>query len=52
MFRQDIWTEWAAQMMGDNRHGGEHVAEAAKRGFDVFPQIELGKQLIGEVPMV
>lgn len=48
MFRQDIWTEWAAQMMGDNRHGGEHVAEAAKRGFDVFPQIELGKQLIGE----
>lgn len=51
MFRQDIFTEWACQMMEDNRRhnaDSEYIQEQVRRGFQVFPQIELGKQLKGK----
>jgi putative CocE/NonD family hydrolase len=49
MFRQDPWTEWACQMMEANRYKShEEKAEQVRKGLEVFPQAELGKQLTGD----
>ncbi len=49
MFRQEVWTEWACQMMEDNKSAdASYVMEQVQLGYEVFPQIELGKQLKGK----
>lgn len=51
MFRQDIGTGWSATMMGDNRYqiyGSEEEAALRRGAYEVYPQTELGEQLIGK----
>lgn len=51
MFREEIWTTWAAEMMGENRRQlfrPEQVFELQNRAYAVKPQIELGERLTGQ----
>lgn len=51
MFRQEISTMWAAQMMGENRMKimlGKGADELYREAYAVKPQTELGEQLMGE----
>ncbi len=51
MFRQEVATMWAAQMMGKNRWQiwmGKGAAQMYRKAYSVKPQVELGEQLIGE----
>lgn len=48
MFRQDIWTYWAATMMGKYRFKSSFGNKFRKKAFSVTPQINLGQELIGE----
>lgn len=48
MFRQDIWTGWAATMLQDNRYrcfSQIEEAELRKKAYGVRPQAELGEQM-------
>lgn len=50
MFREDIFTGWAATMMGENRHHGYHPEDEAvlrKKAYQTMPRRELGENLIG-----
>lgn len=51
MFRQDIWTIWAAQMMEDNRYKiftPQDNLELSKNAYEVVPQHKLGENLKGK----
>lgn len=51
MFRQDICTTWAAQMMGDHRRQflmPPKTFELQQKAYAVQPQNRLGEELIGE----
>lgn len=51
MFRQEVATMWAAQMMGENRLKvmmGKGANELYEKAYRVVPQVELGEQLMGE----
>jgi hypothetical protein len=48
MFRQDIWTDWAATMMGDNRFKATFSKQFKKKIFEVKSQKYLGKEINGE----
>lgn len=49
MFRQEVWTEWACQMMEDNKSADEsYQKEQVRLGYEIFPQIDLGKRLKGK----
>lgn len=43
MFRQEIWTLWATQMMGDNRLMYGHPPALYEEAYRVQPQINLGE---------
>ena len=51
MYREDVFTMWPAQMMGDNRHAMRTADEEAAledKALTVYPRINLGQALIGE----
>ena len=51
MFRQEIWTVWAAQMMEDNRFKllmPQDGIELSKNAYEATPQAELGLKLKGK----
>lgn len=51
MFRQDICTTWAAQMMGEHRRQflmPPQLFELQQKAYAVLPQNRLGEELIGE----
>lgn len=51
MFRQEIWTEWAAQMMGENRFKNFSAKEALslrKAAFGAAPANQLGRVIMDE----
>lgn len=48
MFRQDPFTDWAGTMMGENRFRSSFPKKEKKRMFEIHPQKNLGKELIGE----
>lgn len=48
MFRQDIWTAWAAQMMEDNKYKiffQKDDFDLREKAYSISPQIELGMRL-------
>lgn len=45
MFRQEIWTQWAAQMMEDNRYKVMLPPKLAPSAIAFKPQIQLGEHL-------
>lgn len=48
MFRQEIWTLWATQMMGDNRRMYEHPPALYEEAYRMEPQIKLGEHVKNE----
>lgn len=51
MFRQEVWTAWAAQMMGDHRYhffAPQDDFALRQKAYAVKPQIRLGEALIEE----
>lgn len=48
MFRQEIWTQWATQMMGDNRRKLQLPPKLVPKAMAFRPQIKLGEELKGE----
>lgn len=48
MFRQDIWSVWATQMMGDHRFKVALPGEQLKEGMQYRPQNRIGEHFIGE----
>lgn len=48
MFRQEIWTLWATQMMGQNRMKFLLPSELYQKAYHVEPQIDLGERIINE----
>lgn len=44
LFNKEVWTEWTAQMMGDNKHemfSGAKGARLREKAFSVSPQVRL-----------
>ena len=51
MFRQEVWTEWAAQMMEENKEKilvPEVAVPLREKAFSVKPQSKLGERLVGK----
>lgn len=48
MFRQNIWTIWAAKMMGENRRRADFTPEFLQKSLSFRPQTKLGEELISE----
>lgn len=48
MFRQDIWSVWVTQMMGDNRFKVAPPKEQLKECMTYRPQSKIGEHIIGE----
>lgn len=45
MFRQEIWTQWASQMMEDNRYKILFPPKMTQKALEVKPQNRLGEEL-------
>lgn len=51
MFREELWTTWASEMMEDNRRQliiPPQLSKLQKKAYAVKPQNELGEQLVGK----
>ena len=51
MFREELWTTWAAEMMEDNRRQffmPPQIFELQKKAYAVKPRNELGERLVGK----
>lgn len=48
MFRQDIWSVWVTQMMGENRFKAAPAREQLKECMTYRPQNQIGEHFIGE----
>lgn len=48
MFRQDIWSVWAIQMMGKNRFKVSPAKEELKACMEYQPQDNMGEHFVGE----
>lgn len=48
LFRQEVWTQWAVQMMGENRKKFGIDPAICEESFSLRPQTELGKKYSGQ----
>lgn len=51
MFRTELWTAWASQMMGDHRRqliAPLQLFELQQKAYAIEPPVQLGESLIGE----
>lgn len=51
LFNEEVWGEWAAQQMGDNKDemwAGPSGAKLREKAFAANPPIEIGEAVIGE----
>lgn len=48
MFRQEVWTPWAGQMMEENRFGKVKPKDSDKEMWEFSPQEKLGEHLVGK----